>query len=260
MKKNKMLALAIAAVMALSVFALSACSGGGGSQTLEDYCKNHKDLMDQITSAAESDDHMSAEVSGNTINWTYAYTDEYDEATRNNMAIDIKSAIGSYEKTFTALISSVESQSGIKDVKMHVLYKDKAGNEIYYCDYDKDGMTGESEVVQDESGSASLEEYNAKTGYVDSSMKAAVAADAEHMSYSLSGNTVTMVYKFDDVYTEEQIASAKSSIESAISGQESNFTRLVDVFENASGIDEVLLRVRYVDAADTEIYSKDFSN
>lgn len=104
-------------------------------------------------------------------------------------------------------------------------------------------------------GPETLEEY------VNSDSEAQEMIDSlssSGLSVDVTDNTLTCTYAYSDTFDDETISAMQDAIESQITKLSSTFESAATTLEEGSGIDDVTVKVVYVDGAGTEIYSAEF--
>lgn len=129
LKKVFTTSVALSLILAMAI----AFSGCGGPETLEEYVNSDDDAKATIESLSSSG--MTIDITGNTLTYTYAYSQTYDAATIEAMEEQIESAMDSMESTFESIGDTLEEESGIDDITVKVVYEDGAGTVIFSEDY-----------------------------------------------------------------------------------------------------------------------------
>ena len=122
MKGSKKIALVLIAIMALSFF-LAAC-GNKQPETLEAYVKANQSEQDAIQGIVSDDPNATVNITGNTMEITYVVDDP------SFTADVLNNALGSLGDTFSGVVTDLETETGIKDINIKVIYVDSKGKEI----------------------------------------------------------------------------------------------------------------------------------
>ena len=115
------------------VFTMFLTSGCGGPKTLEEYIESDKDAKETIDSMTT--DQMKVNISGNTLTYTYTYDQTFEGEHLELMKEELEKAMEKQSSTFESIGETLEKNSGIDDVEVKVIYKDKQGTEIFSEDY-----------------------------------------------------------------------------------------------------------------------------
>lgn len=97
--------------------------------------------------------------------------------------------------------------------------------------------------------------------YVNSDSEAQEMIDSlssSGLTVEVKDNTLTCTYAYSQTFDEDTISQMSTQIESAIGSMSSTFENAAATLEEGSGIDDVTVKVVYVDGAGTEIYSAEF--
>lgn len=108
-------------------------SGCGSPATLEEYIESDTEAQQAIDSLSTSG--MTVDVEGNTLTYTYAYDQTFDQATIDLMVVEMEKAMNSMSSTFESVGDTLEEGSGIDGITVKVIYTDAAGTEIYAAEY-----------------------------------------------------------------------------------------------------------------------------
>lgn len=105
-------------------------------------------------------------------------------------------------------------------------------------------------------GPETLEEY------VNSDSEAKETIDSmstSGMSIDITDNTVTYTYTYDQTFDQEIIDQMAPEMEKTMNSMSSTFEGVASTLEEGSGIDGIVVKVVYLDAAGTEIYSAEYT-
>lgn len=84
-------------------------------------------------------------------------------------------------------------------------------------------------------------------------------AEASDMTVTFDGDTVIYTYKYEETLSAESIATMAPALEKAMNEKRSDFVDLANTISRRTTRDDVIVRIRFVDAAGTEVYSVDFA-
>ena len=129
MKKSRKLlvgSLILVLIMAISIV-FSGC--GGGPSTLEEYIASDSTAQEQIDSLSTGG--MDVDITGNTLTYTYTYSQTFDDDTVNQIKPQIENIMSSQGSTFESISKTLEEESGIEGITVKVVYLDGAGTELY---------------------------------------------------------------------------------------------------------------------------------
>ena len=103
---------------------------------------------------------------------------------------------------------------------------------------------------------STIEEYIG----ADESVKSEIDATAEEygMDIIVDGNTITYEYDLGMVISEDMIDVAATQIEEGIDLSEDSYILIKEQLQSETGIEEVTLVIRYVDADGKVIYTKTY--
>ena len=112
--------------------AMAVMFSGCGSEpaTLEDYINSDAEAQEAIDSMG-STSGMSIDVTDNTLTYTYAYDQTFDDATKELMSTELENAMSSMGSTFESLVEGSE----ISGITVRVVYTDAEGTELYSAEY-----------------------------------------------------------------------------------------------------------------------------
>ena len=158
MKKITLIRLALVMALMLSVSAFM-CSCGGGSEsesadepegsgelTLEEYFEeNPQDLQDIIDGAKNDEDmqealeYMDFDVyaEGNTLYYDYQFKETFDEDKAAQAAEALADSMDENEAIMVSKIDPIETGFGVKDITVHMIYRNGDGTVLAERDYTK---------------------------------------------------------------------------------------------------------------------------
>ena len=118
------------------IMAMAIMFSGCGSEpaTLEDYINSDSEAQEMIDSMG-STSGMSIDVTDNTLTYTYAYDQTFDDATKELMSTELENAMSSMGSTFESLVDTLEEGSEISGITVRVVYTDAEGTELYSAEY-----------------------------------------------------------------------------------------------------------------------------
>lgn len=130
LKKTLVVSIVMSMLLAMALM-FSGC--GGGDETLEDFVNSNTEAKEQIDSL--STNGMTIDISGNTLTYTYAYTQTFEPDMAELMGDQLEEAMSSMDSTFESVADTLEEESGIDDITVRVVYEDAAGTELYSEDF-----------------------------------------------------------------------------------------------------------------------------
>ena len=126
LKKTLVVSIVMSMLLAMALM-FSGC--GGGDETLEDFVNSNTEAKEQIDSL--STNGMTIDISGNTLTYTYAYSQTFEPDMAELMGDQLEEAMSSMDSTFESVADTLEEESGIDDITVRVVYEDAAGTELY---------------------------------------------------------------------------------------------------------------------------------
>ena len=126
LKKTLVVSIVMSMLLAMALM-FSGC--GGGDETLEDFVNSNTEAKEQIDSL--STNGMTIDISGNTLTYTYAYTQTFEPDMAELMGDQLEEAMSSMDSTFESVADTLEEESGIEGITVKVVYEDAAGTELY---------------------------------------------------------------------------------------------------------------------------------
>lgn len=98
--------------------------------------------------------------------------------------------------------------------------------------------------------------------YVESSEDAQQEiADTEKSSgcdIDIKDNTMTITYKYDDTYSSDQVKAIKKEMEKMVPDMVDELDDSMDELKEESGIDDISMKMVFLNGDGSEIYSKEF--
>ena len=254
MKKKSIIYLLLALMIAC--LALAGCGGGSGSETmtLESWMAEHPDELEALSA-----DGMEVSVEGNTLFYTYdasminglaeetALSDAFKKAMDDTIDDSAEDVIGE--------ITTLEEKSGVDGITGTVVckFKDKVITEKSFT---KDSSVPEKET----NDGMTLEQWMAEHPEHYEGLK---AQENENAKYSFEGNYMIIKYEFQpsEQVTEEYLFSedVRNSLEEGLAGNEDDFIKMIDGYEQLTGIDDITLKIIY-HCNDKVILEKDYTN
>ena len=134
MKKDTLRNSLFVTMSVLLIAVMVLFTGCGGTETLEDYVNSNEEVKTQIESYS-GQDGMSVKVEENVLTYEYKYEDTYDESMIDEMKAQFEETMGSVGSTFESIGTTLEEESGIKDITVRVTYLNGDGSEIYSEDF-----------------------------------------------------------------------------------------------------------------------------
>lgn len=125
LKKTLVVSIVMSMLLAMALM----FSGCGGNETLEDFVNSDSEAKEQIDSL--STNGMTIDISGNTLTYTYAYSQTFEPDMAELMGDQLEEAMSSMDSTFESVADTLEEESGIDDITVRVVYEDAAGTELY---------------------------------------------------------------------------------------------------------------------------------
>lgn len=104
-------------------------------------------------------------------------------------------------------------------------------------------------------GPATLEEF---VNSDSEAMQALESLNSDGLTVEVKENTVIYTYQYDQTFDSSVIDAMKGSIESTMNNSASTFTTMADTLEEQSGIEEVNVKVVYLNGDGSEIFSKEY--
>ena len=106
-------------------------------------------------------------------------------------------------------------------------------------------------------GPSNLEEIVAN----DEELKAEIQAiaDSNGLEIEVKGNTMTFTYRYGEEFNDAAKAQAAPLIETALKEYETTFQGLAKDLEDSTKISGIVIKVNYVDAAESELYSAEYT-
>lgn len=84
------------------------------------------------------------------------------------------------------------------------------------------------------------------------------SSDGSGMSVDVTDNTITYTYKYSQTFDDDVLEQMKTQLESAMESSSSSFSSIGDTLEEESGLENIVVRVVYLDGNDTEIFSAEY--
>lgn len=81
----------------------------------------------------------------------------------------------------------------------------------------------------------------------------------ETWKVSVEENTVIYEYHYETAFDDDFVSDMKKSIKKTMDEEEADFKKIVSKFEEQSGIEDLSLKVRFVDEKGTVLYSEEFT-
>ena len=134
MKKDTLRNSLLVTMSVLLIAVMVLFTGCGGTETLEDYVNSNEEVKTQIESYS-GQDGMTVKVEENVLTYEYKYEDTYDESMIDEMKAQFEETMGSMSSTFESIGTTLEEESGIKDITVRVTYLNGDGSEIYSEDF-----------------------------------------------------------------------------------------------------------------------------
>lgn len=103
---------------------------------------------------------------------------------------------------------------------------------------------------------STLEEYVADNAEVADQIDSVAASSG--MEIEIKDNTLTYIYKYDTIYTAEQVDYMKGIMDKALDNMSSTFESLGTQLEDETGIDGIVIKVLYQNGDGSAILEKDF--
>lgn len=124
--KNRKLISGLIIVMILAMTALF--TGCGEPATLEEWISSDSDAT--ATLEQMSTDELDVTVEGNTLVYTYTYTQVIDANLVDAVSQQLEDTINNSASTFTSVADMLEEESGIDGVNVKVVYLNGDGTEL----------------------------------------------------------------------------------------------------------------------------------
>ena len=109
-----------------------------------------------------------------------------------------------------------------------------------------------------ETGPSNLEEYVASDENLKNEIQS--IADSNGLEIAVSGNTMIYTYKYDTEFDDAMKEQAGPLIEQALATYASSFTGLAKDLEEQTGLSGIKIKVQYLDAKDSELYSTEYTS
>lgn len=164
MKKFGLIKLTLVLMLILAV-AVSMCSCGGKKEskeenggekeaveekaeekTLEQYFEENPQDLQDIKDGVKEDESMKQALElmdfdvyakGNTLYYDYQFKETYGDAQIEQMKQPLADSLDGLEESLTSNIGLIETGFGVKDVTLHIFYKNGDGSVIAERDYTK---------------------------------------------------------------------------------------------------------------------------
>lgn len=225
---------------------------------------------------AETLSDMGYEVHGNVFTNWYQYKDE----------VDVNFAVNYFNSYFNAdllnpLLDSIAQESGVEDVTVQYIYKDKDGNEIYNKCFVRGQVVDvapieeteeveptESDVDPDDMDISSI--LNAKTlediyglPAMVETMNAQMEALKESYSnvyndivFEVKGNTVIYKYQYVTAVAADRIDSIAETLDASFSV---SAPELIKSFKQEINADDIAVRYVFTDINDVVLFDKTYT-
>ena len=105
-------------------------------------------------------------------------------------------------------------------------------------------------------GPKNLEEYVASDENLRNDIQS--LADENDLDIAAVGNVMTFTYKYTDEFDDAMKAQAGTLIEQRLSDYEGTFKGLAKELEEQTGFSGIIIKVQYLDAKDSELYSTEY--
>lgn len=140
-KKIKVLALMLTLV---AMFALVGCGNDSspedyndspslslddGYATLDEFFDDSDISLDSLEEQAG--EGMEITVEGNTLVYTYSYTETFDSTMVGYIADEIEKQMGEFEGSLVSVANEISNMSGIENIEIKVVFLNGDGTEIY---------------------------------------------------------------------------------------------------------------------------------
>ena len=164
MKKISLIRLALVLMLALAI-AVTMCSCGGKKEskeensgekeaveekveekTLEQYFEENPQDLQDIKDGVKKDESMKQALEimdfdvyakDNTLYYDYQFKETYGDAQLEQMKQPLADSLDSLEESLTSNIGLIETGFGVKDITIHIFYKNGDGSVIAEKDFTK---------------------------------------------------------------------------------------------------------------------------
>lgn len=180
MKKRSLLSIIMVIMLASALF--TACGGKGssseggnaGTDTLENYAKNNKEVQESIDKAT-SDSDVEVSIKGNEVTYSYELSkmDGFTEDVAKDESVvkSLQTALDNAGPTFGGIAKTLEEATGIKGIKVTVnyTYGDDVIATMTYTSADASkGSTSSEGSAEDSSEGTDTEEASEEGAETDS--------------------------------------------------------------------------------------------
>ena len=110
-------------------------------------------------------------------------------------------------------------------------------------------------VVLTGCGTSTLEEY------VNSNKEAKQSLEAMStggLNVEVKDNTIIYTYTYEQTFDPSVVSALSGTIESTLDDSSASFTSMADTLEKESGIEEVTVKIIYLNGDGSEIFSKEY--
>lgn len=110
-------------------------------------------------------------------------------------------------------------------------------------------------VVLTGCGASTLEEFVNSDSETKQSLE---ELNTNGLAVEVKGNTLTYTYTYEQTFDSSVVSALKGSIESTLDESSASFTSMADTLEKESKIEEVTVKVIYLNGDGSEIFSKEY--
>ncbi len=233
--------------------------------SLEEYILTDdiRSLVKQIQKSGEGvlDFDIKAE-DDHTVVYEYTYVDQLSDSKVQSAKKTIDETLKASESTYISSVEYFEQETGVDGIILIMRYINADGTNVYECSFDKSGYISGS---NNESSSSvptgtSLEEY-VLTDDIRSIVEQIQKSGEGILDFDIKAeddNTVVYEYTYVDQLSDSKVQSAKKTFDEKLKASESTYISSVEYIEQETGIDGIVIILRYINADGTFIYECSF--
>jgi hypothetical protein len=110
-------------------------------------------------------------------------------------------------------------------------------------------------VVLTGCGASTLEEFVNSDAEAKQSLE---ALNTEELTVEVKENTIIYTYTYEQTFDPSVVSALSGTIESTLDDSSASFISMADTLEKESGIEEVSVKVTYLNGDGSEIFSKEY--
>jgi len=104
-------------------------------------------------------------------------------------------------------------------------------------------------------GPATLEEYISSNEEAKQSLE---SMNTGGLNVEVKENTIIYTYQYEQTFDESVVNALSGQIESTLDSSSSSFTSMADTLEQESGVEEVSVKIIYLNGDGSEIFTKEY--